>query len=307
MPKVLGWSSNSFSSKNMGTLFPKKEWWIDSILSENTKPIWRGSIGGSRLEDHRAKQVKRSLKEAGVEICELVYALGEGQTIVAISEYATIESIPEKAEGLEWRHNSQFGQPLHSWLARWQLVCETTKDIEQALTMGAHTFLVNPRQRDAAEDWEPTFPAQFGTEARPPYTTETLCASVHRLLGERAHTKDRARYLGDAIWDITNDCELLILVHADKHGDCLGLYAKEEVALQERLASFAQEKQIVLVPFSIPIMNGRWNRSVRDFLRRWSSEDGSFPIPVFELKEEEESEQEENSSDESEGEVDSEE
>lgn len=270
----------------MGTLFPKKEWWIDSVISEKSKPIWRGSIGGSNLADHRARQIRRSLEEADVRIVDLVQVLGENKTIVAFHEHATVEQIPEKAQGIEWRNNLRIGQPLNSWLARWQLVCETAEDIERALEMGAQTFLLNPKLREEDEEnWEPHFPAQFGTEAAAPYTSESLCSTVHRLLGERTHPRDRARYLGDAIWDIVEDCEILLLVHADKHGECLGVYAKEELDLQELLVSLAKKKEIVLVPFSIPVMNGRWNRSIRDFLRRWDSEDGEFPIPIFEHKE----------------------
>ena len=305
-------------------MFPKKEWWIDSVLSENTQSIWRGSIGGSKLEDHRAKQIRRSLQAADVQIAELIQALAEGKTILAVCEQATIGQIPEKAQGIEWRNNLQIGQPLNSWLARWQLICENSEDIAQALEMGAQTFLINPKQRvvgegkegkegregregreGKAEAWEPLFPPQFGAEEKAPYTPEALCGSLHRLLGERMHAKDRARYLCDAIWDIVEDCELLILLHADKHGECLGLYAKEELDLREILLAFALEREIVLVPFSIPIMNGRWNRSVRDFLRRWNSEEGDFPIPVFEYKEELDSEQDDGDSlDESDDDID---
>ena len=146
----------------------------------------------------------------------------------------------------------QIGQPLNSWLARWQLLCEGVDDIEEALSMGAQVFLINPKIRED-EEWEPPFPAQFGVNEKPPYTSENLCASVHRLLGERAHRKDRARYLVDAIWDIVEETEMLILVHADKHGECLGIYAKEDVDLQEILLSFAAEKQVILV--LIPEMN----------------------------------------------------
>jgi len=105
MPKVLGWSSSSFSAKNLGTLFPKKEWWIDSVTSDQTEPIWRGSIGGTTLHDHRAKQIRRSLKEADVLIEELIFALGAGKRIVAVREHATIEEIPSKAQGIEWIQN----------------------------------------------------------------------------------------------------------------------------------------------------------------------------------------------------------
>ena len=285
MPKVLGWSSNSFSAKNIGMLFPKKEWWIDSIVPNNFSTIWRGSIGGSKLHDHRAKHIIRSLKEAGVSRQELIQVFGEGKLILAVCEQATINNVPEKAQGVEWKNDVRVGQPLNSWLARWQMVCESEEDIALALQMGAQTFLINPVKRKEEEEWKVVFPSQFEDVNPPPYTTENLCESTHRLLGERTRPKDRARYLGYAIWDIITDCDLLILLHADKHGECLGLYAEEEMDLSALLHTFSIEKELVLVPFSIPVMNGRWNRSVRDFLRTWDSESGEFPILIFKAKE----------------------
>ena len=266
-------------------LFPKKEWWIDSIIPNKPSVIWRGSVGGSNLQDHRAKHIRRSLKEAGVSRQELIQVFGEGKIIVAACEQATIDNVPEKAQGVEWKHDIRVGQPLNSWLARWQMVCHSEEDIAIALQMGAQTFLINPAKREEEEEWTVVFPSQFGEEDIPPYTTEKLCASTHRLLGERTRPKDRARYLGYAIWDIIKDCEFLLLVHADKHGECLGVYAEEEMDISELLRTISIEKELVLVPFSIPVMNGRWNRSIRDFLRSWDSENGEFPIPIFKVKE----------------------
>ena len=93
---------------------------------------------------------------------------------MAVCELATIDNVPEKAQGVEWKHDIRVGQPLNSWLARWQMVCESEEDIAIALQMGAQTFLINPAKREEEEEWRVIFPSQFGEEETPPYTAEKL-------------------------------------------------------------------------------------------------------------------------------------
>jgi hypothetical protein len=100
-------------------------------------------------------------------------------------------------------------------------------------------------------------------------------------MGARQYLRSSARYVADALWDLTENCQWVILIHEDKHSPCLGVYSGSEFDIAPQIEAFCVQSDILYVPFSIPPMLARWDRALRELRRDWDeAKQGTFPIPV---------------------------
>ena len=290
MPKAVGFSQTLFSSKKIGNLCRGKEWWIESEAPQREKSLHRIIISGVELQDERARRAQRGLAFSGKNIAEFLAVISEGKSLIACVEDASPHQVPMQASGVEHYRMSKRGFALQTWFTRWELNCDRAENISDALVKGADLFLMNATTatEEETKKWKNTIPPEYDQKVAPSMLNPQLKMDVHRLIGGRQFMDSSARYVADAIWDVLEECEALVLLHEDKHGRCLGVYSKEQLEISDRLNVFCQASKILFVPFSIPPMLARWDRAIRDLRRDWNEEEqGEFPIPIsIELPEE---------------------
>ncbi len=283
MPCAVGLSQTQFLSNKVGNLCRGKEWWIESEAAERSQELSRVIVSGVELQDERARQAKRGLSFSGRSLSEYISSLLVDNRIIACVEDGNLQNIPEGAAGVEVYQMSKLGFALDSWFVRWELECKTPDMIAIAIESGADLFLLNPQNiEQEAQDTEnySTIPSEFGSDAKPAILSASMKMNVHRLIGGRQYLSSGARYVADAIWDVLEECNGVILLHEDKHSRCFGVYSKTDVGAAQHITAFCEQNDILIVPFSIPPMLARWDRAIRDMRRDWDeTENGVFPIP----------------------------
>jgi hypothetical protein len=74
--------------------------------------------------------------------------------------------------------------------------------------------------------------------------------------------------------------DAIVLLHADKHGGCFGIYTPEHLGALPIVDRFAQDVGALSVPFAIPPMLARWDRAIWELRQDWDEESmGDFPVP----------------------------
>lgn len=287
---VLGLYQGKFSPSKLCGLYRGREWWIDSIGNERKEELQRIVLSAAQFSSGNLYNSQRGLQYSGMSIPQFLFQLCQQyslqeKNIVGIVEDAPLQS-PEGVHGREEYFLSRMGLARRNWFTRWEKQCQNVSDFEEVLNYGGQVFLVNPKLRLANEEWFPNMVVELENDLLPPLLPDALRQHVFRLIGSRVQYDDPGRYLPDALWDILDFCDAVILLHVDKSADCLGIYTKNGVDIDfaSEILQVAQQADLILMPFAIPPMLARWERGIRDVYKKWDAEvQGVFPpeLAVF--------------------------
>ena len=122
-------------------------------------------------------------------------------------------------------------------------VCETLDDIQESLDFGAKAFVLNPQPLDESDVWNPVTPIDFEDLDAPPRLSEDLRQALQWLVGTSNSIGDSHRYVPQALWQVTEYCEGVVVFHADRDTDCIALYAKDAFDWSQRLSELPTIEQ----------------------------------------------------------------
>ena len=174
------------------------------------------------------------------------------------------------------KSESTKDQPCCHAFARWEKVCQTLEDIQESLDFGAKAFVLNPQPREEADTWNPVTALDVEDLDSPPVLSEDLRKALQWLIGTSNSINDSHRYVPQALWQVTEYCEGVIVLHADRDTDCIALYAKEEFDWSQKLSELTAnaQSQSFWISCPVPTMTLRWKRALYEACDNW---DGDCP------------------------------
>lgn len=270
MVRAIGYSVDSFSPSDPGRLCRGRERWIESPVSPDQVEVSRVVVSGAAFTDDSARDALRGLNHGGIEAAALMWALARGRRILAWCEDGHPRLVPAGADQREDYSLYFAAGPRRRWCVRWAMDCRSEDDISAALAGGADTFTVLPAETDLL-DPHPEFGVVF----------EALRRLVFYLTGYRQEGVPQRGFQAAALPDLLGVCDAVYLMHLDKHGPCLGIYAKDAPAVAGELAALLAGRGDLAVPFAIPPMLARWDRALWELRQDWNAEvKGPFPVPA---------------------------
>jgi hypothetical protein len=109
---------------------------------------------------------------------------------------------------------------------------------------------------------------------------EVLWNDLFLLVGLSCLDSPPAQYQPSALPEILEKVKAVVLIHRDKHGPAIGIYAREAIKTEGRLESVCKDANALLVPFAVPPMLARWDRAISELKQDWSkTHDVPFPVP----------------------------
>jgi hypothetical protein len=263
MVRALGVSLNAFQPDDPGRLCRGRERWIEPWEPEGWQPpLTRLVVGGAAFSDDSARDARRGLHHAGVDVAALLDALFPGATWLAFMEDGHPADIPDQAEGVEAYEGWRAGGLISLGLARWH-----------QRVLGAAQIRAVAGSADEDKRVSGFLLLQEGQDE------EALMELAFGLVGMSSLDSPPARYNPMALPELLAEVPAVALVHRDKQGSALGIYLREPLAWEEALAPVAEAAGSLLVPFAVPPMLARWDRALSDLRAGWSAEDGDFPVP----------------------------
>lgn len=281
----------------LGGLCRGKEWWIEGPFLKGKQALHRTVISAAKFMDN---DILSSENEYGLDVTELslpeiMHHVLFNHHVVAVVEDGPLES-PDGAHGRETYTLSRMGVAWRTGFARWEQVCRTVEDFKQALEFGSTVFIIDPKQRSEEEEWIPSTPIDVEDKDRPPTLREELRSALQWLLGMRNSQQDSHRYVPQALWEVTEQCAGVLVLHADRHSDCIAVYSAEPLSLGAQIGSLEpiQSGAEFVIPCTVPTMLLRWKRALFEACDQW---DGPCPeslralVPVVEEPSSEETQQ----------------
>ncbi|MCA9489186.1 MAG: hypothetical protein KC621_04670 [Myxococcales bacterium] len=277
MIRALGFSENSFDPKDPGRLCRGRERWIEPYeLDEPLSDIVRIVISGALFTDDSAADARRGLTWSGVTLPELVEALFPRRKLLAFMEDGHPADIPEAAEGVEAYEGYRAGGRQELGLVRWHLHLKNAAAIGTLASGPVEERVRGFVVLDAKVD------------------EEQVLDKVFQLVGFSTMDSPPARFQPAALPEVLSLVDAVILLHRDKHGPAVAIYARKGIdGLDRRLeklcaaasarpvdeAEAPVDPNVLLVPFAIPPMLARWDRALAELRESWPGP-GDFPVPV---------------------------
>ena len=111
---------------------------------------------------------------------------------------------------------------------------------------------------------------------------------------------DSHRYVPQALWQVTEYCQGVVVLHADRDTDCIALYAKDSIDWSEKMSELptVADAKAFWISCPVPTMTLRWKRALYEACDNW---DGECPeelrvlVPVQEMESVDDAEQIEGS------------
>jgi len=269
---ALGYSETRFDPFKPGRLCRGRERWIqpwpreeDAEQSEPS-PMMRLVITGAEFKDDSARDALRGLQAAGVTLADLLRSLFPNNRMVVFTEDGHPADIPDGAQGIElypgYRAGGRSSQPKVRWY----------KDIEDKTELDLHVLFDGQDER-----------CRGVAIVDKDVDLDVLWEKIYPLVGLSTLDSPPAHYQPAALPDLLNLAACVVILHRDKHGTALGIYANDALGLEDRIADFADETGCLLVPFAIPPMLARWDRALGELRQVWERErEEPFPVPVGE-------------------------
>ncbi|MCB9779821.1 MAG: hypothetical protein H6742_14745 [Alphaproteobacteria bacterium] len=274
MIRAIGWSNDPFSPAEPGRLCRGRERWIESFQLDDPPELHRVVVSGAAFTDDSARDADRGLSCSGVELHQVIDALFGDDIVVAWCEEGHPLQIPDGAIGVEEYDLRRPGGPLFRWTVRWLMVCETVEQLQAALAAGAECLTVHPGPDD--EEAAGELPA-LDDDGQP---VSALRDAIFLLTGSRHHGQPVRRFQPGAIAVALDHCDVLVLVHQDKHTPCLAIYSEDPIDVDDVMVDLARAAGALAVPFAIPPMLARWDRALWELRQDWDEDkDGEFPVP----------------------------
>lgn len=268
MVQALGYSQTFFNPSDPGRLCRGRERWIDPWEVDGDSPeIYRLVISGASFSDDSARDAQRGVQFAGVGVAEVIDALLPDASLLAFMEDGHPADIPEAAEGIEAYSGFRAGGRVEEVMVRWHVRLRGAAAIADALGADPNA----DRVRGFA-----VIDGDLDGEAR-----EDLLERLFLLVGMSTLDSPPARYQPAALPEVLEMAPAVVLLHRDKHGPAVAIYAREPLEdAPERLRALCEPRDVLLVPFAIPPMLARWDRALAELRAEWMSSRGDeFPVP----------------------------
>ena len=273
MVHALGYSSTPFDIRSPGRLCRGRERWIEpweddeetEALADELAKVQRIVVSGADFSDDSAHDARRGLPFSNVDMASIIAALFPRKTLLAFMEDGHPADIPAEADGIEAYEGYRAGGREQLGLVRWHKRISGVAAIRELL--GAEGPPDERVRGFAVVDADTN--------------DDALVDCVFTLVGFSTLDSPPARYQPLAIPAVLAHTKALILIHRDKHGPALGIYATADVPkLSERLDRLCESKGTLLVPFAIPPMLARWDRALSELRTSWmQGRDDEFPVP----------------------------
>lgn len=263
MISALGISHTDFDAADPGRLCRGRERWIAPYPLEGEAPLHRLVISGATFEDDSARDALRGVQHSGVDLAAVIAALFPRKRLLATMEDGHPADIPEGAEGVEVYLGHRAGGFDKEPLVRWHKVVSGVREIRALLG------------DDPNEDRVRTF-ALLADDT----DIEALLPRLFLFTGMSTLDSPPARYQPAALPEVLELVKAVVVLHRDKHGPAVGVYAHEPVKLGARVQALADKAGALVVPFAIPPMLARWDRALAELRAVWpESHEEPFPVP----------------------------
>ena len=289
MLRALGYSQSDFDCTDPGRLCRGRERWIDSYPRQDAPFLSRVTLSGATFSDDSARDARRGLRFSGLGVGRTLRALFPDAVVVAWCEEGHPRFVPAQAEGCEYYTTRETGGALRAWHARWSMLCASADDIDRAFDGGADVFLMrSTAPPPAVEGPRPIVDAPLADAyLDPPHQgglPEELRALLFLLTGHRVGGSPARSFQAGAIPDVLEECQALVLIHQDKHGAALGIYAADPLPdIGSLCRGLAAEVGALAVPFAIPPILARWDRALWELRQDWDeATQGEYPVPPAE-------------------------
>jgi hypothetical protein len=276
MIRALGYSETLFSPHDPGRLCRGRERWIEPYplpgAGERSEPnapedgpsIHRIVVSGAAFTDDGAADARRGLAFSGIDVADLITTLFPRRGLLAFMEDGHPADIPAEAQGVEAYEGYRAGGRTEVGQVRWHLAVEGAAALRELLATGpaderVRGFVVHDDLADA----------------------DALAERIFPLVGFSTLDSPPARYQPSALPDLLEVVEAVVLLHRDKHGPAVAVYAREPIPkLREKLEKLTDKESVLLVPFAIPPMLARWDRALAELRADWMrTRTDEFPVP----------------------------
>ena len=272
---VYGLYQGQLLPHRLGGLCRGLEWWVEGPFLKTRVPLQRNILSAADFVNGQVHSAENRFGAdvGGHTLSELLWHLLSDHTVVAVIEDGTVQS-PEGVCGRETYTLSKMGLPKLNEFARWEKSCETLDDIKEALDFGAKTFVLDPIARPEDDVWSPVTPIDFEDLDDPPILSEFLRKSLQWLIGTSNTIGDSHRYVPQALWQVTEYCRGVVLLHADRDTDCIALYSKDALDWSEKLSELSTivDARAFWISCPVPTMTLRWKRALYEACDGWEGE-----------------------------------
>ncbi len=279
MIHALGYSETLFSPRDPGRLCRGRERWIEPYELPAADPsnvfIHRIVVSGAAFTDDGAADARRGLAFSGVDVADVITALFPRRGLLAFMEDGHPADIPADAQGVEAYEGYRAGGRTEVGQVRWHLAIESPQALRDLL--GGHEAPASAsRMASPADERVRGFVVHDALA-----DTDALAERIFPLVGFSTLDSPPARYQPSALPELLEIVDAVILLHRDKHGPAVAVYAREAITkLREKLEKLAEKGSILLVPFAIPPMLARWDRALAELRADWMrTHDDEFPVP----------------------------
>ena len=287
---VYGLYQGQLLPHRLGGLCRGLEWWVEGPFLKTRVPLHRNILSAGEFVNGQVHSTENRFGANVGEhtLSELLWHLLLDHQVVAIIEDGTVQS-PEGVCGRETYTLSKMGLPKLNEFARWEKSCETLDDIKEALDFGAKAFVLDPISRAEDDVWSPVTPIDFEDLDAPPILSESLRQALQWLVGTSNAMRDSHRYVPQALWQVTEYCRGVVVLHADRDTDCIALYAKDAIDWSDKLSRLSTiiDSRAFWISCPVPTMTLRWKRALYEACDGW---DGECPdalrtlVPVQEIE-----------------------
>ncbi|MEQ1504786.1 MAG: hypothetical protein ABMB14_21285 [Myxococcota bacterium] len=272
MVRALGFSENPFDPRDPGRLCRGRERWIEPWELDAPVPlVHRIVVSGAAFSDDGAGDARRGLSYSGIDLTSIVHALYPDAPWLAFMEDGHPADIPPEAHGVEAYEGYRAGGRQELGLVRWWLPITDHEQLRVVLDDGP----AEDRIRGLV-----VLDPDADTDA------DALMARVFDLVGFSTLDSPPARYQPSALPEVLELAQAVVLLHRDKHGPAVAVYARDPVAdLRTRLEGVVGDGDTLVVPFAIPPMLARWDRALAELRSEWptraraAGRSGAFPVP----------------------------
>jgi len=278
MIRALGYSETLFSTRDPGRLCRGRERWIepyDLELPDDAPPIHRIVVSGAAFSDDGAADARRGLAFSGIDMGDVIAALFPRRGLLAFMEDGHPADIPTEAQGVEAYEGYRAGGRTEVGQVRWHLAVESPSALRELL--GSHESPASAsRVASAADERVRGFVVHDDLA-----DADALAERIFPLVGFSTLDSPPARYQPSALPELLEIVDAVVLLHRDKHGPAVAVYAREPLPkLREKLEKLAEKESVLLVPFAIPPMLARWDRALAELRAEWMrTRPDEFPVP----------------------------
>jgi hypothetical protein len=265
MVRAFGFCNDVFDTGSPGRLCRGRERWIEGLPDAPRVRLARTVCSGAVFSDDSARDARRGFAFSGVNGGTLLESLFPGESLHAFCEAGDPLALPPtmllEEDWTRPLHGGQRSAPAVRWIAP-----ARSEDVDPWIA-GERDGLACPRADGFV----------IGARA----VDEPLADALFRLVGfSEPDVVPATKYCTEGIGAVLEHARAVVLLHLDKHGPTVAIYAKDPLESDGILDLTARAAGAFPVPFAIPPMLARWDRALYELRMDWDAEqDGDFPVP----------------------------